>query len=61
VNRPRTVDYPFTFIELHLNRDGEGEGKLSLATRVTSSRDGRFVQLENYDTQPVQLNKVTCH
>jgi hypothetical protein len=61
VNRPRTVDYPFTFIEVHLNGDGEGEGKLSLATRVTASRDGRFVQLENYDTQPVQLNKVSCH
>jgi hypothetical protein len=60
VNRPRTVDYPFTFIELRLNGDGEGEGKLSLATRVTSTRDGRFVQLENYDTQPVQLNKVSC-
>lgn len=60
VNRPRTVDYPFTFIEMHLNRDGEGEGKLSLATQVIASRDGGFVQLENYDTQPVQLNKISC-
>jgi hypothetical protein len=60
VNRPRTVDYPFTFIEMRLNRDGEGEGKLSLATQVIASRDGRFVQLENYDTQPVQLNKISC-
>jgi hypothetical protein len=58
-NRPRTVDYPFTFIEMRL-RDGEGEGKLSLATQVISSRDGRFVQLENYDTQPVQLNRISC-
>jgi hypothetical protein len=60
VNRPRTVDYPFTFIEMRLNREGEGEGKLSLATQVIASRDGRFVQLENYDTQPVQLNKISC-
>jgi hypothetical protein len=60
VNRPRTVDYPFTFIEMRLTRDGEGEGKLSLATQVIASRDGRFVQLENYDTQPVQLNKISC-
>ena len=60
VNRPRTVDYPFTFIEMHVTRDGEGEGKLSLATQVIASRDGRSVQLENYDTQPVQLNKISC-
>ena len=33
VNRPRSYDYPFTFIELRLNQQGEGEGKLNLATR----------------------------
>jgi hypothetical protein len=32
VNRPRSIDYPFTVIELRLNRDREGEGKMSLAT-----------------------------
>ena len=58
INRPRTVDYPFTFIELHLDDSGEGEGKMSIATRVAAS--GRFVQLENYASQPVQLNQVRC-
>lgn len=58
VNRPRTVDYPFTFIELRLNKDGTGEGKLSLATRVTLSRRGTAVELENYDSQPIALNEV---
>jgi hypothetical protein len=56
MNRPRTIDYPFTFIELRLDGNGEGEGKLSLATRVIAS--GRIVQLENYAAQPVQLNQV---
>lgn len=60
VNRPRTIDYPFTLIELRLDNNNEGEGKLSLATRVIASSDGRFVQLENYDTLPVQLNEVRC-
>jgi hypothetical protein len=32
-NQPRLIDYPFTVIELHLNRDGEGEGKMSIATK----------------------------
>jgi hypothetical protein len=60
VNRPRSIDYPFTFIELRLNDDGGGEGRLSLATRVIATSDGRFVQLENYAAQPVDLNDVTC-
>jgi len=60
INRPRTVDYPFMFIEMRINNDREGEGKLFPATQVTASRDGRSVQLENYDTQPVQLNKIRC-
>jgi hypothetical protein len=58
VNRPRTIDYPFTFIELRLNKAGEGEGKLNLATRIDVSRSGRMVQLENYDSQPIMLKEV---
>jgi hypothetical protein len=58
VNRPRTIDYPFTLIELRLNSRGEGQGKLNLAARIAASRTGRTVQLENYDTQPIHLNDV---
>ena len=57
-NRPRSIEYPFTFIELRVDDQGEGEGRLSLATRVTGSPDGRIVQLEDYAAQPVQLNRV---
>jgi hypothetical protein len=56
VNRPRSINYPFTFIELRLNDQGEGEGKLSLATKVIAS--GPIVQLENWAAQPAQLNQV---
>jgi hypothetical protein len=58
VTRPLLNQYPFTFIELRLNDDGEGEGKLTRATRVIASDDGRFVHLENYETQPVDLTQV---
>jgi hypothetical protein len=58
VNRPRSYDYPFTLIELRVNANGEGEGKLNLATRIDVSRTGKMVQLENYDTQPIQLSEV---
>ena len=57
VNRPRSIDYPFTFIELRM-KDGTGEGKLNLATRIDVSRDGRTIELVNYATQPIQLNEV---
>jgi hypothetical protein len=58
VNRPRSFDYPFTFIELRLNARGEGEGKLNLATRIEINRNGRMMELENYDNQPIALNEV---
>jgi len=57
-NRPRTIDYPFTVIELRLNSDGVGEGKMSIATKVTMDKDKKQIELENYGTQPVLLNNV---
>ena len=56
--QPRSIDYPFTVIELRLNRDGEGEGKLSLATKIIPDKDNNIVTLENYAIQPVQLTTV---
>jgi hypothetical protein len=57
-NRPRTIDYPFTVIELRLNRDGVGEGKMSLATKIAADKENRLIELENYGTQPVLLTSV---
>jgi len=57
-NRPRTIDYPFTVIELRLNPDGVGEGKMSIATKVTMDKDKKQIELENYGTQPVLLQNV---
>jgi hypothetical protein len=52
----RTLDYPFTLIELQLDEHGRGEGKLSFATRIVPL-DGRIL-LENWSATPVQLNNV---
>jgi hypothetical protein len=57
-NQPRSIDYPFTMIELRLNADGEGEGKLSIATKITSDPEHNIVTLENWDTTPVRLTNV---
>jgi len=57
-NQPRSIDYPFTVIELRLNKDGVGEGKMSLATKVIFDKEHNTITLENYDIQPVQLTAV---
>ena len=58
VNRPRIVNYPFTFIELRMNGKGEGEGKLALATQINVTDDGKAIELVSYRTQPIDLNEV---
>jgi hypothetical protein len=57
MNRPRTMDYPFTLIQLQLDREGRGVGKASIATQITQDPDGTIV-LENFSSQPVTLNDV---
>jgi hypothetical protein len=57
-NLTRTLRYPFTLIEIHLDKNGRGEGRMSVATKITLSRDGRTLELENYSSQPVMLKKV---
>ena len=55
-NRPRSIDYPFTVIEMHLDNNGVGEGRLSLATKITAGAN--VIVLENYSSQPVLLTQV---
>src|SRR4029077_9957182 len=57
-HQPRSIDYPFTVIELRINKDGEGEGKMSLATKIIADKENNIVPPENYDIQPVLLNNV---
>jgi hypothetical protein len=56
--QPRSIDYPFTVIELRLKADGKGEGKVSVATKIIVDKDSNSITLENYDLQPVQLTNV---
>lgn len=58
VNRPQSVEYPFTYIELRVNADGNGEGKLAVASALSASRNGKMMQVYNYALQPIQLNEV---
>lgn len=57
-NNPRVSDYPFTLIELRLDRNGEGTGKASVATKIVYDKEKKTLVLENYGTEPVRLEQV---
>jgi hypothetical protein len=56
--RPRTVDYPFTLIEMRVGKDGVGEGKMSLFTKIMYDKKKNQIVLEDYGSQPVLLTQV---
>ena len=55
-NQPRTVDYPFTFVQMEIDRKGEGKGTLSYFTKVMAR--GNTIILENFATAPIMLTKI---
>ena len=57
--QPRTIDYPFTLMEIHVDRDGKGEGKMAVATKISFDKKKNQIELENYSSEPVRLNNVT--
>ena len=55
-NRSRTVEYPFTVVDMQMPAKGFGGGSLSLAARIIPT--GKNIVVENYDTQPIRLNRI---
>ena len=43
---------------MRVNRDGEGEGKLSIATKITFDKKKNVIELEMYASEPVRLQNV---
>lgn len=58
-NQPRTADYPFTLLEIRLPKEGKGEGKLAVATKISFDKKKNQIELENYSSEPVRLNNIT--
>ena len=56
-HQPRTIDYPFTVIQMEVGRDGHGKGTLSYATKITA-RNKDTIELENFSTSPVMLTDI---
>ena len=57
-NQSRTLDYPFTIIDMRINSAGKGDGKLLIGAKIQMDRDTKTLVLEDYNAQPVQLTSV---
>ncbi len=55
-NQPRTIDYPFTVIQIHMDKSGEGKGTLSYATKIIAR--GNTIELENFASAPAMLADI---
>jgi hypothetical protein len=52
------VSYPFSLVELRVNRAGTGEGKMSMAGKVVADDHANTLALGDYDAAPVLLRPV---
>ena len=56
---PRTAEYPFLLIQIHVNKDGKAEGKMAAFTQIRYDKKKNVMEVENYGTEPVRLNNFT--
>ena len=56
-NATRSMDYPFTLIEIRLDADDKGEGKIAAGTKIFVDKKKNIV-VENYAQQPVRFNEI---
>lgn len=55
----RSMQYQFTLVELHIDKNGKGDGKIVPAAKVTWDKDAKRIEIENYNALPVDLLQVT--
>jgi hypothetical protein len=55
-NQPRISNYPFTVLQMELDKNGEGKGTMSIATKIIVRHN--TVELENFASAPVMLNQI---
>jgi len=56
-NQPRSIDYPFTVLEMRLDKNDQGSGKILAGTKIYIDKNNNLV-LENYGQQPVMFNEI---
>lgn len=57
-DRPRSTDYPFTVLQLQIDRNGQGRGLASAYSNITLDKVQGSIVLENLGDQPVMLTNL---
>ena len=56
-NQGRSLDYPFTIVEMQLDQNDKGVGKILAGTKIFIDKKNNLV-LEHYGQQPVRFNEI---
>lgn len=56
MNQPRTIDYPFTVVQLEIGENNRGKGTISYASKITARGD--TIEIENFANAPIMLSDV---
>ena len=54
----RSMQYQLTVIELHIDQNGKGEGKMVPAAKITWDTKKKAIEIENFRALPVDLINV---
>jgi hypothetical protein len=57
-NRTRTMDYPFTIVQVELDKNDRGTGKILAGTKIYIDKKTKDLVLENYAQQPIRFNEI---
>ena len=57
-NHGSDTDYPFTVLELRLDKNDTGEGKRAIAAQIGVNTATNVIEIANYSNEPVRLNAV---
>ena len=58
VNKPRSSQYPFTWLQFRMRPDGTGQGKVAVAARITGEEADALIEVEDFAIQPVRLENI---
>jgi hypothetical protein len=58
VNKPRSSQYPFTWLQFQMRADGKGQGKVAVAARITGEKADDLIEVEDFAIQPVRLENI---
>jgi hypothetical protein len=59
INRPRSSEYPFTWVQFRIRPDGTGEGTLAVAARIIGEEADDLIEIQDLAITPVRLQNIT--